>query len=134
MLTLLHRILIGRPLATERIHVEKLGRLAGLAVFASDAMSSVAYGPEEILIVLVLAGSAGLQHAVPVALAVAVLISIVATSYRQTVIEYPSGGGAYVVARENVGTIPSLVAGAALLTDYVLTVAVSVAAGVAALT
>ena len=134
MISLLRRVLIGHPLATDRIEFEKLGKLGGLAVFAADAMSSVAYGPEEVLIVLVTAGAMGLHYTLAIAVGLAVLIAIVATSYRQTVVEYPSGGGAYVVARENLGPLASHIAGGALLTDYVLTVAVSVAAGVAAMT
>jgi amino acid transporter len=133
-MSLMRRLLIGHPLATERIEHEKLGRLGGLAVFAADAVSSVAYGPEEVLIVLVAAGSRGLGYGVPVVVGIAILLAMVATSYRQTVLEYPSGGGAYVVARDNLGVLPSLIAGGALLTDYVLTVSVSVAAGVAAIT
>jgi amino acid transporter len=134
MLSLLRRILIGHPLATDRIEHEKLGKAGGMAIFAADPMSSVAYGPEEVLLVLLVAGAAGMRLNVLVCVAIAVLIGIVATSYRQTVIEYPSGGGAYVVARENLGPLASHIAGAALLIDYVLTVAVSVAAGIAAIT
>ena len=131
---LLRRLLIGDPIPTHRIAFETLGPLAGLAVFSADALSSVAYGGEESLRVLVHAGSAGLAYTVPVGIVIVALLATVVVSYRQTVVEYPSGGGAYVVARDNLGTQPSLVAGAALLTDYVLTVAVSVAAGVAAVT
>ena len=134
MLRALLRLLIGAPIATERSEDEKVGIFGGLAVFAADAMSSVAYGPEEVVLVLAAAGSFGLAYALPVCIALGALIWIVATSYRQTVVEYPSGGGAYVVARENLGALPSHIAGGALLTDYVLTVAVSVAAGVAAIT
>jgi len=134
MLGTARRLLIGRPIPTHRLEFEKLAILGGLAVFAADALSSVAYGPEEILHILHLAGPAGLRCLLPLAVAIAALILVVATSYRQTVVEYPSGGGAYVVARDNLGAAPSHVAGAALLTDYVLTVAVSVAAGVAAIT
>ena len=133
MLNTLRRILIGAPIATERSEHEKVGIFGGLAVFAADAMSSVAYGPEEVLLVLVVAGAAGRSYALPICIALSLLVWIVATSYRQTVQEYPSGGGAYVVARENLGTLPSHIAGGALLTDYVLTVAVSVASGVAAI-
>jgi amino acid transporter len=103
-------------------------------VFASDALSSVAYATEEILLILVLAGSVALGLSLPIAAAISILIAIVVSSYRQTILAYPKGGGAYVVTRENLGRYPSLVAGAALLTDYVLTVAVSVAAGIAAIT
>ncbi len=132
MQSAIRRLLIGKPIATDRTEHEKVGPLGGLALFAPDAMSSVAYGPEEVLIVLVAAGSAGLAFGVPIGIALAVLVAIVTTSYRQTVREYPSGGGAYVVARDNLGVLPAQIAGAALLTDYVLTVAVSVASGVAA--
>jgi len=134
MLGLVRRALLGAPLPTYRMMFERVGVLGGLAVFSSDALSSVAYGPEEILLILAAAGAAGLQHNLAIAVAIAVLVLIVATSYRQTVVEYPSGGGAYVVARDNLGTVPAHAAGAALLTDYILTVSVSVAAGAAAIT
>jgi amino acid transporter len=128
------RILLGTPIPTAHAAHERLGPLTGLAVFASDALSSVAYATEEILLILVLAGGAALGLALPIAVAIGVLIVIVVSSYRQTILAYPQGGGAYVVTRENLGRYPSLVAGAALLVDYVLTVAVSVAAGIAAIT
>jgi amino acid transporter len=128
------RILLGTPIPTTHARQERLGPLTGLAVFASDALSSVAYATEEILLILVLAGSAALSLALPIAVAIGILIGIVVSSYRQTILAYPQGGGAYVVTRENLGRYPSLVAGAALLIDYVLTVAVSVAAGIAAIT
>lgn len=128
----LRRLLIGTPLETSRMSHERLGPVVGLAVFASDALSSVAYATEEILLALVLAGTAGLPFTLPIGVAIGLLILIVSFSYRQTIIQYPSGGGAYIVAHENLGTTPGLVAGAALLIDYVLTVAVSVTAGVAA--
>lgn len=134
MLTTLRRTLIGTPLPSERIIHERLGKIQALAVLSSDALSSVAYATEEILLVLVLAGGGALRLSWPIALAIAALLLIVAGSYYQTVHAYPAGGGAYIVARENLGTLPSLVAGAALLTDYVLTVAVSISAGVAAIT
>lgn len=134
MIGALRRILIGSPLATHRMEHEKVGVVGGLAVFACDALSSVAYGPEEVVLFLGMAGAAGLRYVLPVGVGIVVLILIVASSYRQTVVEYPSGGGAYIVARENLGILPSHIAGAALLNDYVLTVAVSVAAGVAAIT
>ncbi len=134
MLHGLRRVLIGPPLPTQRMAHERLGKVQALAVLSSDALSSVAYATEEILLVLVLGGAAALALTWPVALAIAVLIVIVAASYYQTVHAYPSGGGAYIVTRENLGTMPSLVAAAALLTDYVLTVAVSISAGVAAIT
>jgi amino acid transporter len=128
------RILLGTPIPTARATHERLGPLTGLAVFASDALSSVAYATEEILLILVLGGAAAFAYALPIAVAIGVLIAIVASSYRQTILAYPQGGGAYVVTRENLGRYPSLVAGAALLVDYVLTVAVSIAAGIAAIT
>jgi amino acid transporter len=128
------RILLGTPIPTAHAAHERLGPLTALAIFASDALSSVAYATEEILLILVLAGSAALELSFPIAIAIAVLIAIVVSSYRQTILAYPQGGGSYVVTRENLGRYPSLVAGAALLVDYVLTVAVSVAAGIAAIT
>ncbi len=134
MLTTLRRILIGTPLPTERGIHERLSKVQALAILSSDALSSVAYATEEILLVLVVAGSGALGLSLPIALAIAALLLIVGSSYYQTVQAYSSGGGAYIVARENLGTLPSLVAGAALLTAYVLTVAVSVSAGVAAVT
>ncbi len=130
----LKRFLVGAPLPTAQSRHERLGKATALAVFASDPLSSVAYATEEILLVLTLAGSAALSYSLPIGIAIAVLIAIVVSSYRQTIRAYPQGGGAYIVARENLGTVPALVAGAALLTDYVLTVSVSVAAGVAAVT
>ena len=130
----LKRILIGSPIATTRESYERLTKTFGLAVFSSDALSSVAYGPEEILLALILGGSALLHYSMPVATGIVVLIAIVATSYFQTIHAYPSGGGAYIVAKENRGTYPGLVAGAALLIDYVLTAAVSISAGIAAIT
>src|SRR5262249_33631810 len=105
-----------------------------LAVFASDALSSVAYATEEILLVLAGAGAVALSYSLPIGFAIAGLIAIVVTSYRQTILAYPKGGGAYMVSKDNLGTVASLVAAAALLIDYVLTVAVSAAAGIAALT
>jgi amino acid transporter len=109
-----------------------------LAVFSSDALSSTAYATEEILLVLAVAvayGHAGaFEYVIPVSIAIALLLAIVTISYRQTIHAYPTGGGAYIVAKENLGTIPGLTAGASLLIDYVLTVSVSIAAGVAAIT
>jgi amino acid transporter len=130
----LKKLLVGTPLPTAQSRHERLGKATALAVFASDPLSSVAYATEEILLVLALAGSAALSYSLPIGIAIAVLIAIVVSSYRQTIRAYPQGGGAYIVARDNLGTVPALVAGAALLTDYVLTVSVSVAAGVAAVT
>ncbi len=130
----LRRRLFGKPIANKDAHHEKLGTLLGLPVFSSDALSSVAYATEAILGVVVLAGAAALGLTWPITLGICALIVIVAISYRQTIFTYPSGGGSYVVASENLGRMPGLIAGGALLIDYVLTVAVSVAAGVAAIT
>lgn len=130
----LKRFLLGGPIPTTLARRERLGRATGLAVFASDALSSCAYATEAILLALVAAGTAALGASVPIGFAIAALVIVVVTSYRRTIQAYPQGGGAYVVTRENLGTYPSLVAGAALLIDYVLTVAVSVAAGIAAVT
>jgi amino acid transporter len=130
----LKQLLVGSPLPTAQFRHERLGKATGLAVFASDALSSVAYATEEILLVLVLAGTAALSYSMPIGIAIAILVTIVTTSYRQTILAYPQGGGAYIVAKDNLGTLPGLVAAAALLIDYVLTVAVSVAAGIAAVT
>ena len=128
------RALIGRQLPSELAHRERLSRVTGLAVLSSDALSSVAYATEEIVRTLILAGATALWFATPIGVVIALLLLIVAFSYRQTIHAYPSGGGAYIVAKENVGEMPGLIAGASLLIDYVLTVAVSIAAGVAAIT
>ncbi len=127
-------LLLGSPLPTAAEAEQRLGKFKALAIFSSDALSSVAYATEEILLVLVLAGTGALQFSLPVSLAIAALLAIVASSYFQTVHGYPSGGGAYIVAYENLGLLPGLTAAAALLIDYVLTVAVSVTAGIAAVT
>ena len=128
------RLVVGRPLATDELDETLLPKWLALPIFASDPLSSVAYATEAALVVL-LAASAGAAHLVfPLSLAIAALLAIVVASYRQTVRAYETSGGAYVVAKDNLGTLPSLVAAAALLTDYVLTVAVSVAAGILALT
>jgi amino acid transporter len=136
--TTLKRLLVGRAKRTEQAIHERLTKKTGLAVFASDALSSTAYASEEILLVLAVAYAAGQTNAfnyvVPITLVIAVVLTIVAISYRQTIHAYPSGGGAYIVAKENLGTTPGLVAAAALLVDYVLTVSVSISAGVAAIT
>ncbi len=123
--------LIGRPLPSADAPNETIGKLVGLAVFASDALSSTAYATQEILFILAAAGSAGFQYAFPIAIAIVALIVVVVISYEQTIHAYPNGGGAYVVALENIGSIPAQVAGAALLTGYVLTVSVSISSGVA---
>lgn len=130
----LKRVLIGKPLPSNEEQHQRLTKKVGLAVFASDAISSTAYATEEILfVVFPVAGFASLKYLVPIAWLVVILLVLVATSYRQTIKAYPSGGGSYVVARENLGVAPSLVAGSSLLVDYVLTVAVSVSAGIAAI-
>ncbi len=138
MATTLKRLLVGRAKRTEQAIHERLTKKTGLAVFASDALSSTAYASEEILLVLAVAYAYGQTNAfnyvVPITLVIAVVLTIVAISYRQTIHAYPSGGGAYIVAKENLGTTAGLVAAAALLVDYVLTVSVSISAGVAAIT
>jgi len=126
--------LIGRPLPTAAAPHQTISKKVGLAVFASDALSSTAYATDEILIVLALAGAAALAYSLPIAIAIAILLAIVTISYRQTIHTYPSGGGAYIVSRDNLGENAAQVAGAALLTDYILTVAVSISAGVAQIT
>jgi amino acid transporter len=128
------RLLLGRPIPTSLAHHERLSRVTGLAVLSSDALSSVAYATEEILRVLVIGGAAVLWHATPIGFLIAGLLGLVAFSYRQTIYAYPGGGGAYIVSKDNLGDNAALVAAAALLIDYTLTVAVSIAAGVAALT
>jgi len=133
-LALVKRLLVGKPMPLAQARHERLSKRVALAVFASDPLSSVAYATEEILLVLILAGSAALSYSLPVALGIAALLAIVVTSYRQTVAAYPQGGGAYLVAKDNIGRYSALTAAAALLVDYVLTVAVSVVAGIAALT
>jgi amino acid transporter len=130
----LRRLLIGKPIPTERAHHERLNNIQALAVFASDAISSTAYATQEILLVLTAAGQAGLNLTMPVAFAILGLLIIVTLSYQQTIFAYPNGGGSYIVARDNLGELPAQIAGASLLTDYILTVAVSISAGIAAIT
>jgi amino acid transporter len=127
-------LLLGPPLATSRLVRERLRKVVALAVFSSDAISSTAYGTEQIMLVLVAAGAVATRLAFPIALAIGALLAILILSYRQTIAAYPSAGGAYIVSRDNFGVRWALVAGSALLIDYVLTVAVSVTSGVAALT
>ena len=124
------RTLIGAPIATAEADAEKMTKVKALAILSSDAISSVAYATEAILATLILAGSAALGLTIPIAIAIVLLLTIVALSYRQTIFAYPNGGGSYTVARDNLGTLPGLIAAASLLIDYVLTVSVSVAAGV----
>ncbi|HTK27720.1 MAG TPA: APC family permease [Pyrinomonadaceae bacterium] len=134
----LKRLIVGRALRSEQAVHERLSKKVALAVFSSDALSSTAYATEEILLVLATAAAFGQGNAfayvIPVSIAIAVLLGIVTVSYRQTIHAYPTGGGAYIVAKENLGTVPGLTAAAALLVDYVLTVSVSISAGVAAIT
>ncbi|HET8671146.1 MAG TPA: APC family permease, partial [Candidatus Saccharimonadales bacterium] len=131
---MLKRWLVGNPLKTSQAAHQRLSKTIALAVFSSDALSSVAYATEEILLVLILAGAAALSFAIPVSLAIVLLLIILTVSYRQIIYAYPEGGGAYIVAKSNIGTWAGLVAAAALIIDYVLTVAVSTAAGIAAIT
>ena len=133
-MSILKRLIVGAPMPLAQARHERLSKTVALAVFSSDAMSSVAYATEEILLILVLAGTAAAHLTVPIALAIAGLLVVVSVSYQQTIHAYPSGGGSYIVARANLGPTAGLVAAGALLIDYVLTVSVSVAAGVAALT
>jgi amino acid transporter len=130
----LRRALVGERIANEREIHERVGRLKGLAVFASDNISSSAYASEEIMRVMLAAGAGALALTIPITVAIVVVLAIVVTSYQQTIRAYPNGGGSYIVASDNLGPVPGLIAAGALLTDYVLTVAVSIAAGVAALT
>jgi amino acid transporter len=134
LLPQLKRLVVGRPIPSHLAHHERLSRATGLAVLSSDALSSVAYATEEVLRVLVLVGVGSLWLAGPIAFAIALILAVVVFSYRQTIYAYPSGGGAYIVAKDNLGETAALTAAASLLIDYVLTVAVSIAAGVAALT
>jgi amino acid transporter len=130
ILTRVKRILVGKPLSTQLEYEERIPKWKALALLSSDALSSVAYATEEILIPLAVFSIAALAYSVPIALAITVLLVIVVMSYRQTIDAYPAGGGAYFVVRENLGEKAGLVAGASLLIDYVLTVAVSISAGV----
>src|SRR5512144_2781389 len=112
--------LIGRPLPTADAPHQTIGKAIGLAVFAGDALSSVAYAPQETLVILAAAGAAGMSYAFPIAVIVTALLAIVTISYQQTIHAYPGGGGAYIVARDNLGDMAGVVAGCALLTDYIL--------------
>jgi amino acid transporter len=126
--------LFGRPLATADLDQQAIGKRVGLAVFASDALSSTAYATQEILVILAAAGAAAFVYAAPISIAIVTLLIVVTISYEQTIHAYPGGGGAYIVARDNLGELPAQVAASALLTDYILTVAVSVSSGVAQIT
>jgi amino acid transporter len=130
----LKRLFVGRPISSHKLEHQLLPKFLALPVFSSDPLSSVAYATEEMMLVLVLAGSVALSLMLPISLAIALLLVIVITSYRQTVRAYPRGGGSYIVSRENLGTIPGLIAASAILIDYVLTVAVSITAGTIAIT
>ena len=132
--TRLKQLLFGRPLPSERLEHERLNKKTALAVLSSDAISSVAYATEQILLVLAVLGTAALGYVIPISAVIVGLLVLVALSYRQTVFAYPNGGGSYTVAKDNLGSMPGLVAAAALLTDYILTVAVSISSGIAAIT
>jgi amino acid transporter len=134
MVTKLKRFLIGRPMKSHELAEEKLGKLKALAVLSSDALSSVAYGTEQILLVLMTLGAAALWYSIPISIAVLGLLTVLVLSYRQTIFAYPSGGGAYIVSKDNFGVATGLVAGGSLLVDYILTVAVSASAGTDAIT
>src|SRR5712671_560016 len=121
----LKRFLVGKPIPSHLAHHERLSRVTGLAVLSSDALSSVAYATDFIVVTLVLAGTQALGYAIPISLVISALLAIVVFSYRQTIHAYPMGGGAYIVAKENIGQTAGLVAAASLLVDYTLTVSVS---------
>ncbi len=128
------RVILGAPLATRRLLHERLTKVKALAVLSSDALSSVAYATDQIMLVLIGAVAAGYRYSLPIMGAILVLLTLVVLSYRQTIKAYPKGGGSYIVAKDNLGPMAGLVAGSALMTDYVLTVAVSIASGVSAIT
>src|SRR3984893_8061988 len=130
----LKRLLVGKPIPSHLAHHERLSRVTGLAVLSSDALSSVAYATDFILATLIVAGIGSFVYAVPISLVIATLLGIVAFSYLHTIHPYPTGGGAYIVAKENIGQTAGLVAAASLLVDYTLTVSVSISAGVLAIT
>ena len=130
----LKRLLVGKPIPSSMAHHERLSRVTGLAVLSSDALSSVAYATDFILTTLVVAGVGAFSHAIPISIVIAALLAIVAFSYRQTIHAYPTGGGAYIVAKENISDSAGLIAAASLLVDYTLTVSVSISAGILAVT
>src|SRR5678816_2591322 len=132
--TVLKRVLFGRPLASDRLDEQRLNKKTAPAVLSSDAISSVAYATEQTLLVLAVLGTVALSYVVPISAVIVGLLVLVALSYRQTIFAYPAGGGSYTVSKDNLGTMPGLVAAAALLTDYILTVAVSISSGIAAIT
>ncbi|WP_152393471.1 APC family permease [Paenibacillus guangzhouensis] len=134
MLSIIKRLLIGRPLKSTELGEQKINKTKALAILSSDALSSVAYGPEQILLVLVTISTAAFWYSIPIGIGVLILLTALILSYRQIIFAYPHGGGAYVVSKENLGMYPGLVAGGSLLVDYILTVAVSVSAGTDAIT
>jgi amino acid transporter len=134
LLTSLKRLLIGRPLKSTELGGQKLNKTKALAILSSDALSSVAYGPEQILLVLITVSTAAFWYSIPIAIGVLILLMALILSYRQIIFAYPHGGGAYVVSKENLGMYPGLISGGSLLVDYILTVAVSVSAGTDAIT
>jgi amino acid transporter len=134
MFSSIKRLLIGRPLKSHELGEQKINKTKALAILSSDALSSVAYGPEQILIVLVAIGTAAFWYSIPIAVGVLILLTALILSYRQIIFAYPHGGGAYVVSKNNLGVNPGLIAGGSLLVDYILTVAVSVSAGTDAIT
>jgi amino acid transporter len=134
MMSYIKRLLIGRPLKSKELGEQKLNKTKALAILSSDALSSVAYGPEQILIVLITVGAAAFWYSIPIAIGVIILLTALILSYRQIIFAYPHGGGAYVVSKNNLGENPGLIAGGSLLVDYILTVAVSVSAGTDAIT
>src|SRR5215470_5409536 len=126
-------VLLGRPLASDEARAEQIGPAAGIPVFGLDALSSAAYGPEAALTLLIPLGTAGIRYIIPITLSILILLLIVYLSYRQTIEAYPSGGGSYTVAGQNLGPYAGLLAASALMVDYVLVVAVGISAGVGAL-
>ncbi|MFJ7728713.1 APC family permease [Neobacillus sp. NPDC097160] len=134
MMSSIKRLLIGRPLKSTALGEQKLSKTKALAILSSDALSSVAYGPEQVLIVLATLGTLAFWYSIPIAIGVLILLAALILSYRQIIFAYPHGGGAYVVSKENLGINPGLIAGGSLLVDYILTVAVSVSAGTDAIT
>src|SRR5579863_4456878 len=126
-------VLLGKPLANWEEKGEQIGPAAGIPIFGLDALSSAAYGPEAALTLLIPLGAVGVAYILPISAAIILLLGIVYVSYRQTIMAYPQGGGSYTVANENLGVWPGLLAAAALMVDYVLTVAVGISAGVGAL-
>jgi len=132
--TVLKRVLFGRPLASDRLDEQRLNKKTALAVLSSDAISSVAYATEQTLLVLAVLGTVALSYVVPISAVIVGLLVLVALSYRQTIFAYPAGGGSYTVSKDNLGIRAGLVAAASLLTDYILTVAVSISGGIAAIT